>query len=192
MGTGIEVLVPVKPMREAKSRLSGFLSENTRSGLTLHMLHRVLEAVTEMRGTVQCRVVGGDDPIRCLAESLNCDWGCEPGYDLNSSLALAMRQSFTSGASASLIIPADLPFVTSNDIEMVIQTSCDLVFPSGVRAVKDGGTNALLIPCSMEVKPVFGENSYSRHESQIREAGNELLKVDAPGLFFDVDLNFWM
>lgn len=187
MGTGIEVLVPIKPIRDAKSRLSGFLNEDRRSGLTLYMLYRVLQAVRELDEITRCRVVGGDSAIRHVTESLSCAWGFEPGHDLNSSLALAMHQSFAAGASASLILPADLPFITATDIELVIQASRGCAFPTGVRAAKDGGTNALLVPSSMDVTPVFGEDSYSRHESQMRTAGTKLMKVEAPGLYFDVD-----
>ena len=187
MGIGIEVLVPIKSVQEAKSRLSGFLNDGRRFGLTLYMLYRVLQAVRGLDKIIRCRVVGGDATIRQVTESLSCVWGIEPGHDLNSSLRQAMHQSFESGASALLIIPADLPFITTMDIELVINASRGCTFPTGVRAVKDGGTNALLIPSSIEVTPVFGEDSYARHESQILSAGAKLLNVEAPGLFFDVD-----
>ena len=105
----LEVLVPMKPLASAKSRLGAAMPAMRRQAAALHMLDRVLETVVQWRNGNVCQVVGGDGLVRLVAEEAGCRWTPEPGHDLNSSLWAAMQACFRAGADAALFLPAECP-----------------------------------------------------------------------------------
>ena len=183
----LEVLVPMKPLSSAKSRLSSAVPDTRRQAVALCMLSRVLEAVVESCGKGTCQVVGGDELIRSVAEEAGCRWLPEPGHDLNSSLWAAMHASFEAGARAVLFLPADLPQAAPSDVATVVAASQGLSRPVGMPAKRDGGTNALLLPAAVAFPPQLGILSYALHVAAVRARDGVLIETDAPGLAFDVD-----
>ena len=184
----LEVLVPVKPLTEAKSRLAHAVSEARRQALTLLLLHNVISAVCKAIEPVACTVVGGDATMRHLLQDQHgCQWMDEPANDLNSSVWAAMRTSFDRGAVATLFLPADLPQASSGDIRAVVAASEGLRRPVGVPARQDGGTNALLVPSSLAFPPQLGRGSYALHAAAAQRLGVPLVTAAAPGLSVDMD-----
>ncbi len=184
---GLEVLVPMKPMATAKSRLAPLVMDSHRQAVALLMLHRVLAAVGGSVGAEACQVVGGDAVVQQVAAHHGVRWRPEPGHDLNSSLWLAMQTAYQNNAQATLFLPADLPEATPMDVRAVVAASRGLTIPVGVRARNDGGTNALLMPTAYALPPALGEASYARHAAEVQACGVELHEAGAPGLAFDVD-----
>ena len=184
---GLEVLVPMKPLATAKSRLSPLVPAGRRQAAALAMLRRVLMAASEALGPEACQVVGGDEVVWGIARGFGCRWAPEPRYDLNSSLWGAMQDAIRSNAVATLFLPADLPMATPSDVEAVVASSDGLSRPAGVLARNDGGTNALLLPAALAFPPLLGEDSFARHAAELQARGTVLVKAGAPGLAFDVD-----
>ena len=183
----LEVLVPMKPLASAKSRLAPAVPDLRRQALALLLLQRVLDAARHAVGADACRVVGGDAVVRQVALSAGCAWDPEKGNDLNTSLWLAMGARFKEGAAATLFLPADLPQATPGDVTAVVAASVGLSRPVGVRASGDGGTNALLLPTACAFPPALGEQSFRRHEELAVARGAPLETPLAPGLAFDID-----
>jgi 2-phospho-L-lactate guanylyltransferase len=183
----LEVIVPMKPLASAKSRLSPQVPSARREAAALLMLHRVLNAATTAVQPQACVVVGGDATVQQIASHHGCHWVEEQGHDLNSSLLFAMQTGFENGALATLFLPADLPQSTPDDVSAVVAASNGMRLPVGVRAAADGGTNALLVPTQFRLEPQLGENSFNRHADAARALGTTLAEADAPGLAFDVD-----
>ncbi len=181
------VLVPMKPLATAKSRLMPGISDNVRKAVVFLMLERVVASAAEALGPGACRVVGGDEDVWSVAEEAGGDWGSEEGDDLNSSLWLAAQGAFSEGVRAVLYLPADLPQATADDVHAVAAASDALTKPVGVRAQADGGTNALLLPAACAFEPLLGEDSFARHQAAALSRGTPLVVADAPGLAFDVD-----
>ena len=183
----LEVIVPMKPLASAKSRLAGAMPDLRRRALALLLLQRVFGSVGAAVGPEACVVAGGDDGVRRLAEAAGCRWTAEAGRGLNSSLWSAMTAAYDAGASAALFLPADLPEIAPADVSAVVSASDGLLKPVGVRARGDGGTNALLLPAGCAFRPALGDESYRRHSELAAAEGKTLEAAVAPGLEFDID-----
>ncbi len=87
-----------------------------------------------------------------------------------------------------MILPADLPLVTREDVLTLIARAGEA--PSVVIAPdRHGtGTNALLISPAGLIEYDFGENSFQRHCQRAKEAGARLEIVELPTLGLDLDL----
>jgi 2-phospho-L-lactate guanylyltransferase len=87
-----------------------------------------------------------------------------------------------------LILPADLPLVTREDIHTLLDRAAK---PPVVVIAPDRhgrGTNALLISPTGLIEYDFGENSFQRHSELARKAGARLEIVELPSLGLDLDI----
>ena len=189
MPSGLRVLVPMKALDEAKSRLWADVPAPERRAAVLGMLDRVVRAAVATRAVVgvACTVVGGDDAVRRVAEAAGAGWIPDPASGLNATLWSAMRTAYADGAQAALFLPADLPLIIPEDVFAVAEASQGYARPVGVEAAADGGTNALLVPASCAFEPRLGEDSFAKHRAAAEAAGSPLVALDAPNLAFDVD-----
>ncbi|MCH7654842.1 MAG: 2-phospho-L-lactate guanylyltransferase [Chloroflexi bacterium] len=189
MASPLRVLVPMKGLDQAKSRLWADVPAPERRAAVLGMLERVVRAAvgacTVVGGT--CTVVGGDDAVRAASEAAGAVWTPDPASGLNAALWSAMRTAYAEGALAALFLPADLPLITSADVLAVVEASRGYARPAGVEAVSDGGTNALLVPAACAFEPRLGEDSFAKHRAAAEAAGSPLAAVDLPNIAFDVD-----
>ena len=183
-GSSIVAVVPMKPLSQSKTRLSGVLSQQERADLSLAMFSMVVAAAHEALGSVW--VVGGDEVVRRTAEDLGARWLEDPGYDLNDSLSFALERACTDGKSA-IYLPADLPFVTSADIAKIAQASGDGETLTLSPAQQDGGTNAMLIPKCLSFPPLLGKDSFERHKRQAASLGIPYTVCLSDGLALDLD-----
>ena len=87
-----------------------------------------------------------------------------------------------------LFLPADLPFVTLEDIDALIAAACDhdaVIAPDA----RHFGTNALLLTPPQLIEPQFGEQSFTAHVQAIRCSPDKRLHiVERPSLAHDIDL----
>lgn len=179
----VHVLVPVKPLAAAKSRLAPILGPGERETFSQRMLKHVLKAIREA-GIDFCWVVGGDPRIEGIARETNCLPLPELGEDLNTTLERAIREVASDGLV--LILPADLPLLTAGEVRMLVSAMGP---GQGVIASdrRGEGTNAIGFPGEVALSLSFGPGSFSRHLKILEESGVSVCRVDLPGLAFDVD-----
>ena len=182
-------IVPVKPLRRAKSRLSSVLGPEERLALSREMLGRVLEALSQVTAIERTLLVSRDSEAMALARQYGARTLSErPPIDLNQALHQATRAAVASGASAVVVIPADLPLVTAEDLgELVAQAAS----PPVVTLAPDrhgSGTNGLMVAPAGLIEYAFGPSSLDRHRALALAAGARVLVVDRPGLALDLDL----
>lgn len=180
------LLAPVKPFAESKSRLAKVLAPAARAALSQAMLARLLACAREA-GVLAGVAVVSRDPI-ALAQAQAAGFASVPenGLDLNLALAQASQYALAHGAEAILVLPADLPFVTAEDIRQLYrlgQAQPGVVITSS----PDGGTNALLLRPPGLVEFVFGADSFARHCELAQKAGATLQVFASATLAFDVD-----
>jgi 2-phospho-L-lactate guanylyltransferase len=87
-----------------------------------------------------------------------------------------------------LIVPADLPLLTADDIRAVINLSYN---PPVIVITPDRhhqGTNALLISPPGLIKYEYGPDSYKLHCDQARKAGARLEICERVSVALDIDL----
>jgi 2-phospho-L-lactate guanylyltransferase len=182
-------IVPVKPLRRAKSRLSSVLGAEERLELSREMLNRVLEALAKVPEIERTLLVSRDSEAMALARHHGARTLSErPPIDLNQALQQATRAAVGSGASAVLVVPADLPLVTADDLRELVSLaeSPPVVVIAPDR--RQAGTNALLASPAGLIEYAFGPSSFDRHRALALAAGARVLVCDRPGLALDLDL----
>jgi 2-phospho-L-lactate guanylyltransferase len=163
-------IVPVKRLREAKSSLSAVLTLKQRRELVLVMLKDVLKAVSGARSITGTIVVSPDKDIIEFARKNGADGVAEPGVELNEALKIAIQSAITNGATSVLIMPSDIPFLTTDDIENIVAMASSrreiVITPS-----KNNGTNALFLSPPDIMTLHFGGESFPAHLSEAHRAG---------------------
>ena len=84
-----------------------------------------------------------------------------------------------------LIVPCDLPLLTSEDLRQLSQTG----EPGSIGIAPDrrgSGTNGLCLDPRLEFSFQFGEHSYRSHAENAMHLGLEPETANCPGLAFDV------
>src|SRR5437867_3937543 len=109
-------LVPVKPLHLAKGRLASALSAPERRALVLAMLGDVLAALDATDAVSGVIVISRDAEALALAARLAASALLDRSNGLNGALAQAAAFAGQCGASALLVLPADLPLATPAEI----------------------------------------------------------------------------
>jgi 2-phospho-L-lactate/phosphoenolpyruvate guanylyltransferase len=119
----------------------------------------------------------------------------ESAPGLNGAITAARSVAVARGATAVLVLPADLPAVSADVINEVIRAAADAATAprettAGLVALvtdRHGtGTNALLISPPDLIDPAFGPASRAVHRDAAHVAGSTFVELDGP-LRLDVD-----
>jgi 2-phospho-L-lactate guanylyltransferase len=166
------VLVPLKPLDQAKSRLAAVLSPHERAELMRSLLDRVVDTVHEA-GVERVTVVT-NAPVdgHEVWEDRGLAW--------NEALAAAIAEVVRAPLVA--VISADLPRLRPDEVEELIEAT-----PArgiAIARALDGGTNAVSMRPPGLVVTRFGEPASAAVHASL---GVEHVVVDLPGLAFDVD-----
>jgi 2-phospho-L-lactate guanylyltransferase len=185
----IWAIVPVKPLRRGKSRLAGTLSEDERAELNQSLLQHMLTTLTNVKELEQVLVVSRDPHALTVARQYGARTVREDGQpQLNMALTRATVVAKVHATRGVLILPADLPLISREDVLTLIEKAGE---PPVVVIAPDRhgkGTNALLISPSGLIEYDFGENSFQRHCERAKQAGARLEIVELPSLGLDLDL----
>lgn len=182
-------IVPVKPLRRGKSRLAGMLSEEEREELNESLLQHTLKTLTKLKEVEQVLVVSRDPHALTVARQHGARTVRENGQPLlNTALTRATVVAQVYATRGVLILPADLPLISEEDVLTLIERAIDppvvVIAPDRHRK----GTNALLLSPSGLIDYDFGENSFEKHCQLAKEAGARLEIVNLPTLGLDLDL----
>ena len=181
----VAIVVPMKPLRSAKSRLSAALSAEERANLCLNMLVRVLAAASAQ--VDQVWVVGGDGLVREAASNLGAKWTADGGAGLNATLEEAFGAATRQGLSP-MYLPADLPLVEADDVAGMIGASRGGRLLTLSPASRDGGTNGIIVPSGSRFRPEMGLGSFERHTAQAASIGVEPVVFTSDGFGLDLDV----
>jgi 2-phospho-L-lactate guanylyltransferase len=183
-------VVPIRGLATAKTRLGPDLDPEARRRLVIVMLRRTLVATRDadaIRGTV---VVTKDPEVAGLAQEHHAIGLVEHAPDLNAAIVAGRSLAIARGATAVLVLPADLPAVTSAAIDELVIRAAVREAPGGlVGLVTDRhglGTNTLLTSPPAVIDPAFGPDSRAAHRAAAAAAGASWLEVGGP-LALDVD-----
>ncbi|MEO8355590.1 MAG: 2-phospho-L-lactate guanylyltransferase [Chloroflexota bacterium] len=182
-------IVPVKPLRRGKSRLAGALSEDERTELNRTLLQHTLKTLSELKELEQVLVISRDPQALTIARSYGARTVRENGQsELNVALRRATVVAQVYATRGVLVLPADLPLISGEDIRALIERAID---PPVVVIAPDRhekGTNALLISPAGLIEYDFGENSFQRHCEHVKKSGARLEIVNLPSLGLDLDI----
>jgi len=182
-------IVPVKPFRRGKSRLSGVLSEDERVVLSATMLSstlKLIQSIQEIRNTL---VVSRDESAFRMTKNLGLMAIQEPeDADLNSALDFALLKTADRSIDSILIFPADLPLLTREDILEILAlrgSSPEMIIAPDRR---EDGTNALYLSPPGVIKFSFGQGSFNLHLQQAKLKGIQARIIRSLTLGLDLDL----
>jgi len=182
-------IVPVKPLRRGKSRLAGMLTEDERTALNQELLERTLKILSGLKELSQVLVVSRDPHALTIARNHGAKTVQEDGQPhLNTALARATVMAQVQSTHGILVLPADLPLLTADDVLALIDRTAK---PPVVVIAPDRhgkGTNALLMVPPGQIEYDFGEGSFERHCERVKKSGARLEIVNLPSLGLDLDL----
>ena len=182
-------IVPVKPLRIGKSRLADVLTQDERADLNKRLLAHTLETLTTMPEFAHVLVVSRDPAVLSMARVHGARTVQESGASkLNGSLARATVVARSHATEGVLIVPADLPLITAEDVRVMLDRAHN---PPVVVLAPDRhrqGTNAMLVCPAGLIEYGFGPGSFQRHCRAALQAGARLEICDLPSIALDMDL----
>jgi 2-phospho-L-lactate guanylyltransferase len=183
-------IVPIRGIETAKTRLGADLDAEERAALVTELLGRTLRATRDAARIAGTIVVTMDGAAAEIARRHRAVGLVERAPGLNAAIEAARSVAVARGATAVLVLPADLPAVTASAIDDLLATTGEAAAPAGlVGLVTDRhgeGTNALVLSPADVIEPAFGAASRARHRAAARAAAATFVEVGGP-LAFDVD-----
>ena len=180
------VIVPVKELDGAKSRLSPILADEERREFCLRMLEDVLEAVKPLKQVHQTIVTSRDPTVLQVAKDFDAVPLKDRQAGLNQAVSEAISWCARRGAGCALILPADIPLVRPTDLGRMIYLGRNVqmvVSPS-----RDGrGTNALLLTPPNVCPTCYGPRSFQRHMEEALRRERSLRVLKSPRIGLDID-----
>jgi 2-phospho-L-lactate/phosphoenolpyruvate guanylyltransferase len=174
----------VIPFRSAqgKTRLAAALTEAQRGELVRAMAMHVIETVSATPGIDRVHLLTNEAAL----DPHSCAHLADRGAELNAAVAHAAREVRALGAERLLIVHADLPFVTEEEIRALVLASADDALVAAPD-LAESGTNALGFSLSREIATRFGAGSLAAHRLAAQEAGLSFRLVRSAGLANDID-----
>lgn len=182
-------IVPVKPLRRGKSRLAEVLTEDERADLNRRLLAHTLDTLKSIQEIEHVLVISRDPAALALSRDHGARTVQENGAPhLNLALTRATVVAKNYATRGVLIVPADLPLLTPEDVRLMLDKVKNppvvVVAPDRRRQ----GTNALLVCPAGLIEYDFGPGSFQRHCTRAREVGARLEILELPSLALDMDL----
>ena len=176
-------VIPVGTLDGAKSRLGAVLDAEERRDLVTRLADGTIRAVVGVGPAIaETIVVTPDDDVRALALEAGARPLRQRGHGLNAGLRQARDEAVAGGGSAMLVVPVDLPRVTSEAVAAIVAV-LEAHQPPLVAIVADRhgrGTNALLLSPPDVIDPMFGGDSHEAHVAAARAAGATVIELDGP------------
>jgi len=184
------VLIPVRALEGAKSRLGEVLDAEERRELVARLLHATIGAALATPGVTLVAVVSPDAEVLAMASDAGAAGIHQSTSGLNPAIVEA-RDALAGSTDRLLVLPGDVPGIRATDVAAVLRAA-DGVAPGGGPVVivapdRHGrGTNALLLEPPDVIEPAFGTDSRLAHARLAVAAGAAWAEV--PGVLeLDVD-----
>lgn len=184
----IWAIVPVKPLRLGKSRLSGVLTDEERAILNRKFLEQTLAILRTLPEVSQTLVVSRDPAALAIAREFGARTVLEDGNpNLNAALTRATLLARNYATRGILVLPADLPLLTQEDLRSLFgharHAPCVVIAPDR----HQDGTNALFLTPDAMLPYSFGPGSFHRHYQAAQKVGAHLEIFQNPHIGLDLD-----
>jgi 2-phospho-L-lactate guanylyltransferase len=186
-----QALVPLKDLVQAKSRLAGLLRPSERRALAQAMAEDVLNVLANHSNVAGITLMSDDPGAGLLAQKYGADCWSESSLGdggLNALIQSASERLLAAGKETLLVLHADLPLLTPEDISEVLHRQSEL---DGLIIGCDRhgtGTNLLAFDAaSMPLRFCFGADSCPAHAAGARSAGVPVEILQRSGIGVDVD-----
>ncbi|MFI5507338.1 2-phospho-L-lactate guanylyltransferase [Mycobacterium sp. NPDC051804] len=181
----IGLVIAVKRLAAAKTRLAPVFSAATREGVVLAMLIDTITAAAAVPTVQSITVVTPDDVAGDAARQLGARVLPDPtpqGHrnPLNNAIAAA-EEAVRTETSNIVVLQGDLPALQTQELTEAIAAA--RTYPRSYVGDRHGTGTSALIAFGVELDPQFGQDSAERH----RHSGAIELTGAWPGLRCDID-----
>ena len=181
------IIIPIKKYDKSKTRLSPFLDSGERKELTECLIIDLLEKLLELENSQTIIVTG--ERINCLDKFNDIVIINEINVNgVNNAIELADEFIERNGFDKSIIIPIDLPLLSTEDIEDIIKFSGK--FENGICIVPSrryDGTNVLLRKHNLIIDTFYDNNSFYNHIKKTVEKKKAVKVFNYENLMIDLD-----
>jgi 2-phospho-L-lactate/phosphoenolpyruvate guanylyltransferase len=189
----LAVLVPVKDLSRAKTRLAQLLSESERAHLASLLLEGVLTAIAALpdRGAappLRRIVVTAHAPSASLASRLGFEvLPEEQPVSESASVDRASELLQRESVSGVLRVPLDLPLIDTRDVQHLIELAEQGADAGIVTSLSGTGTNGLFRAPPTAFPSRFGPGSLALHLEEARRRGFVPRIESLESLALDID-----
>ncbi|MCP4047381.1 MAG: 2-phospho-L-lactate guanylyltransferase [Gammaproteobacteria bacterium] len=180
------IIIPIKNLSFAKTRLASVLTSSMRSQLVLAMLEDLLRTVSKLEHE-RIWVVASNDAVFDIARNfgaLPIRENCARGYNSAVTLGFAVLSENDNVA----VLPGDVPLARGDEIaSLIAPPNQDRPTIRLAPAHDRQGTNGMFLSRKNLISPGFGFNSFNRYVNAIRGIGIEPEVLDTPCLAHDID-----
>lgn len=182
-------ILPVKPLRSGKSRLSKVLSEDERAALNKNLLLNSLKVLSSLDLIDTILVVSRDPAVLTIARDYGAKTVLENGNpELNTALKRASLVAQTYLAQEIMVIPADLPLLCKEDLAKFLghagKSPEILIAPDR----RHDGTNCLYVNPAGLIQFSYGFGSFQKHIELARKVNARIEIIEMESLGLDLDL----
>lgn len=158
------VIIPVKSLINAKSRLSSILNFGERCELTFCMLSDVLKAVKASKSITDIIIVSSDQRVLDFSKKFGARILKEE-YDegVNAAVSKAIQLCLKNGIESILILPSDIPLLSPIDIDNIVKMAEESPIMVITPALRLNGTNALFLKPPNLIRTFYDEDSFHNH-----------------------------
>ena len=182
----IAVIIPVKTFSNAKTRLD--LSTQKIESLCKIMLEEILQITSISPRIEKTIVVTKEKQAIEIAEKFNATViKDEKEESVNSAVALADKYLLENNFDASIVLPQDIPYIKTQDIDFMLNYIAPPNFAIIVPSRRFDGTNALVrMPIDL-MKTHYDEDSYKIHMNTAKNHTLNVAMVFVKRIMWDVD-----
>ena len=180
------MIIPVKRLDNAKSRLAPLLTNSERKQFCLKMLEDILKAVKSTKSINQTVVVSNDPEVFNVTKNFDATYLKEKKSGLNEAVSEAIGWCVGREATSVLVLPADIPLVAPADLNRMLalkEKASMVISPS--RSGK--GTNALLLTPPNASPTFYGPRSFQRHLEEASKRKVSFRRFRSQRIALDVD-----
>jgi 2-phospho-L-lactate guanylyltransferase len=198
------IILPVKPLNQAKTRLAEVLTKQQRQNLAFHLFEntmQILSKISSQLANYHILLISADHSLLQEAHKYNVytlfdtDFAGENDSvrRLNKALHRATQWCTSQFKVASLlVIPSDLPYLQIQDLIQLFELAASI--PNSEKIIinpdqSQTGTNAIFLQLASltDFKFHFGPDSFKKHQEQALVLGVKMQIMQLPGLSFDLD-----
>jgi 2-phospho-L-lactate guanylyltransferase len=188
--SGIWIIIPLKPLSLAKSRLSKMLLPEQRQRLAERLFRHVLSTAQHAPQVAGTLVISRDTKALAIAREYGAKTLQETGGtpDLNLALMTATRVIKSWKGKGVLILPADLPLLSRDDLAEMVMLGREMHSVVLATDRNEDGTNAMLVKPPGLFEYGYGVGSFQRHLTRARMAGASVQIYHSERLALDIDV----
>ena len=179
-------IIPVKTFLRAKTRLG--LSSKQNEKICEIMLEEILHILSISSQIDKIIIVTKDKKALDISEKFGAVSIIDDKESgVNNAVALADKYLLKNGFETSIVVPQDIPYIKTQDIDFMLKFKTNSDFAIVVPSRRFDGTNALVRNPVNLMTTHYDEDSYKIHMSTARKETRDVSLVFVKRIMWDVD-----